>query len=149
MKLVDFLTYDDAEFRPGPYLNMVLGPNGTGKSSIACAICLGLAFPLKVSILGLVRRQALNFWVFQLLGRAAEITSFVKIGSKKGEATVEIELKGPANKKNIIIKRTFQATSKTNTFTINGRSATQKEVQEKVRTLNVQVDNLWCVLHRT
>lgn len=51
MKLTDFLTYDDAEFRPGPYLNMVLGPNGTGKSSIACAICLGLAFPLKVSVL--------------------------------------------------------------------------------------------------
>lgn len=50
MKLTDFLTYDDAEFRPGPYLNMVLGPNGTGKSSIACAICLGLAFPLKVHI---------------------------------------------------------------------------------------------------
>lgn len=48
MKLTNFLTYDDAEFRPGPYLNMVLGPNGTGKSSIACAICLGLAFPLKV-----------------------------------------------------------------------------------------------------
>lgn len=46
----DFLTYDDAEFRPGPYLNMVLGPNGTGKSSIACAICLGLAFKPSVCL---------------------------------------------------------------------------------------------------
>jgi chromosome segregation ATPase len=146
MKLTDFLTYDDAEFRPGPYLNMVLGPNGTGKSSIACAICLGLAFPLKVSIcasLLVSQCTALNLCVFQLLGRAAEISSFVKIGSKKGEATVEIELKGPANKKNIIIKRTFQATSKTSTFTLNGKPATQKDVQERVRTLNVQVDNLW------
>ena len=36
-------TFDDAEIRPSPGLNVVLGPNGTGKSSIVCAICLGLA----------------------------------------------------------------------------------------------------------
>jgi len=28
---------------PGPNLNMIVGANGTGKSSIVCAICLGLA----------------------------------------------------------------------------------------------------------
>ena len=49
VKLHNFLTYDDVEFRPGPYLNMVLGPNGTGKSSIACALCLGLNWPPSVS----------------------------------------------------------------------------------------------------
>ena len=48
VKLHHFLTYDDVEFRPGPYLNMVLGPNGTGKSSIACALCLGLNWPPSV-----------------------------------------------------------------------------------------------------
>ena len=42
IKLQNFVTYDSVEFRPGPYLNMILGPNGTGKSSIACAIALGL-----------------------------------------------------------------------------------------------------------
>lgn len=47
--LHNFVTYDDVEFRPGSYLNMILGPNGTGKSSIACAICLGLNFPPSVS----------------------------------------------------------------------------------------------------
>lgn len=45
IQLRNFVTYDWVEFRPGPYLNMILGPNGTGKSSIACAICLGLNFP--------------------------------------------------------------------------------------------------------
>lgn len=45
IQLRNFVTYDWVEFRPGPYLNMILGPNGTGKSSIACAIALGLNFP--------------------------------------------------------------------------------------------------------
>lgn len=35
---------------PGPNLNMIVGANGTGKSSIVCAICLGLAG--KTAILG-------------------------------------------------------------------------------------------------
>ena len=45
------MTYDYVQFRPGPYLNMIFGPNGTGKSSIACAIALGLNFPPSVHIL--------------------------------------------------------------------------------------------------
>ena len=38
-----YRTFDEAEIRPSPGLNVILGPNGTGKSSIVCAICLGLA----------------------------------------------------------------------------------------------------------
>ena len=54
----NFLTYDDVEVLPvcsvgsviflimdqkGPRLNVVLGPNGTGKSAIVCGLCLVLA----------------------------------------------------------------------------------------------------------
>jgi chromosome segregation ATPase len=46
--LENFLTYDSVSFTPGPDLNMILGPNGTGKSTIACAIAIGLGFSLKV-----------------------------------------------------------------------------------------------------
>ena len=42
MKLESFLTYDKVEIFPGPRVNLVIGPNGTGKSSIVCALCLGL-----------------------------------------------------------------------------------------------------------
>jgi AAA domain len=42
VKLTNFVTYTSAEFNPGPSLNMVIGPNGTGKSTLVCAICLGL-----------------------------------------------------------------------------------------------------------
>jgi ABC-type multidrug transport system ATPase subunit len=48
VKLHNFMTYDDCEFEPGPGLNLVLGPNGTGKSSIVSAICVGLGFNPKV-----------------------------------------------------------------------------------------------------
>ena len=44
VKLTNFITYTSAEFFPGPGLNMVIGPNGTGKSSLVCAICLGLGY---------------------------------------------------------------------------------------------------------
>ncbi|XP_016391663.1 structural maintenance of chromosomes protein 5-like [Sinocyclocheilus rhinocerous] len=55
----NFLTYDHSEVFPGPKLNMIVGANGTGKSSIVCAICLGLAG--KTAVLGrgdkMLRRQ--------------------------------------------------------------------------------------------
>lgn len=44
IKVNDFVTYTSAEFFPGPKLNMVIGPNGTGKSTLVCAICLGLGW---------------------------------------------------------------------------------------------------------
>ena len=44
VKLVNFVTYTAVEFLPGPSLNMVIGPNGTGKSTLVCAICLGLGW---------------------------------------------------------------------------------------------------------
>src|SRR5271156_4254952 len=44
VKLTNFVTYTSAEFFPGPNLNMVIGPNGTGKSTLVCAICLGLGW---------------------------------------------------------------------------------------------------------
>uniref|UniRef100_A0A3Q4GVG0 Structural maintenance of chromosomes protein 5 n=1 Tax=Neolamprologus brichardi TaxID=32507 RepID=A0A3Q4GVG0_NEOBR len=46
----NFLTYDYSVVHPGPNLNMIVGANGTGKSSIVCAICLCLAG--KTAVLG-------------------------------------------------------------------------------------------------
>lgn len=70
--LDNFVTYGHAEFDPGPSLNLVIGPNDTGKSSLVCAICLGLGFHTK------------------LLGRATAFGDFVKHGCT--HAVVEIEL---------------------------------------------------------
>lgn len=48
VKLDNFVTYTAVEFLPGPSLNMVIGPNGTGKSTLVCAICLGLGWSPQV-----------------------------------------------------------------------------------------------------
>ena len=50
IKLTNFVTYTAAEFHPGPSLNMIIGPNGTGKSTLVCAICLGLGWSPQVNL---------------------------------------------------------------------------------------------------
>lgn len=49
IKVQNFVTYSQVEVFPGPNLNMVIGPNGTGKSTIVCAVCLGLGWGPQVS----------------------------------------------------------------------------------------------------
>lgn len=140
MKLHNFVTYDEVEFRPGPYLNMILGPNGTGKSSIACAICLGLGFPPSVRVF----RSGINLHSpisFQILGRATELSAFVKHGHK--EAYIEIELKGRARGKNIIIRRKLFSNKNKSEFTLNGEDSTMTKVTKRRSELNVQIGNLW------
>ena len=48
IRMKNFLTYDHCEVFPGPRLNVVIGPNGTGKSTIVCAMALGLGAHPKV-----------------------------------------------------------------------------------------------------
>lgn len=126
--LTNFVTYTSAEFLPGPNLNMVIGPNGTGKSTLVCAICLGLG------------------WGPGLLGRAKDPSEFVKHGHK--EATIEIELqrheRGP-NKttENPVVTRKIRKDDNKSSFFVNGRSASNKMVLEMVKhNFNIQIDNL-------
>jgi AAA15 family ATPase/GTPase len=49
IQVTNFITYSYCEFLPGPYMNMLIGPNGTGKSSVVCAIALGLGGGTHVS----------------------------------------------------------------------------------------------------
>ena len=140
IQLKNFVTYDFVEFRPGPHLNMVIGPNGTGKSSIACAICLGLNFPPSVSLLrdaGFFRQPT---FAIQVLGRQ-DLNSFVK--QTKQQGYIEIELKGHPGKPNIVIRRELTEGSRTTSFTINGKSAIGKDVNATIAQLNIQVGNLW------
>ncbi|XP_067017127.1 structural maintenance of chromosomes protein 5-like [Acropora muricata] len=121
VKMRNFVTYTDCEFKPGPHLNVVLGPNGTGKSSIVCAICLGLAGHTK------------------LLGRATEVRDFIKHGH--AQAMIEIELHNSDGRNHIITRDMYRTENRSN-WKINGKSTTMKEVQELTKTLNVQIGNL-------
>lgn len=116
----NFLTYDICEVSPGPHLNMIIGANGTGKSSIVCAICLGLA-----------GKPA-------FMGRADKVGFFVKRGCTKG--MVEIELYRTSG--NLVITREIDVAKNQSFWFINKKSTTQKVVEEQVAALNIQVGNL-------
>lgn len=81
-------------------MNMIIGPNGTGKSTIVCAIALGLG------------------GAPALLGRAKNIAEFVKTG--QDEASISIELKN-VNKPNVIIQRFLKRSNNTTSWKLNGR----------------------------
>ncbi|EFY97078.1 RecF/RecN/SMC and AAA ATPase domain protein [Metarhizium robertsii] len=119
----NFVTYEKAEFFPGPHLNMVIGPNGTGKSSLVCAICLGLGYSPKH------------------LGRAGSVKEFVKHG--KDIATIEIELqKKPRDRSNYVIKVQIRREQNSQKWWLNGKETSHKKIQELMKSMKIQVDNL-------
>ncbi|KAK8125654.1 structural maintenance of chromosome (SMC), partial [Apiospora kogelbergensis] len=119
----DFVTYEHAEFLPGPNLNMVIGPNGTGKSSLVCAICLGLGFHPRN------------------LGRAGHVGEFVKHG--KDYAVIEVELQADSNKRtNPIVRVQISREDNGRKWWLNGRESTQKAVQSLTKEMRIQIDNL-------
>jgi len=123
VKVLNFVTYEKAEFFLGPNLNMVIGPNGTGKSSLVCAICLGLGYATSV------------------LGRASAFGEFVKHG--RDEAEIEVELqKRPDDAENYVVGLCIRREDDKRRFTINGQRANLKDVQQLMRTLSIQIDNL-------
>ncbi|POW12319.1 hypothetical protein PSTT_04608 [Puccinia striiformis] len=124
--LKNFVTYSSVEFSPGPYLNMIIGPNGTGKSTLVCAIVLGLGFPPSV------------------LDRASEVKLFIKSGTAEG--SVEIELKGHPGEKNVTIKLNLILANNSRVFEVNGKRTPIAQVQEIVRSFNIQANNLCCFL---
>uniref|UniRef100_A0A4W3I168 Structural maintenance of chromosomes protein 5 n=1 Tax=Callorhinchus milii TaxID=7868 RepID=A0A4W3I168_CALMI len=106
-------TYDSCEIHPGPNLNVIVGANGTGKSSIVCAICLGLA------------------------GRTSVIGRGDKLSILKSCSFYSY--KPPHN---LIISREISVSNNQSTWQINGEHATQKMVEEQTSALSIQVSNL-------
>jgi chromosome segregation ATPase len=123
VKLTNFVTYTAAEFHLGPSLNMIIGPNGTGKSTLVCAICIGLG------------------WSAKLLGRADDLALFVKNGSD--EAEIEIELAaGPGMATNPIVRRQIRRKDGKTLFFINGKTSGKNAVLALCKQFSIQIDNL-------
>ncbi|KAL7975754.1 hypothetical protein Chor_001244 [Crotalus horridus] len=113
ISMENFLTYDNCVVFPGPHLNMIVGANGTGKSSIVCAICLGLAG--KPSFIGRA-------------DKALSMSLFLLFRHKKP--------------KNITITREISVANNQSTWFLNKAPCTLKMVEEQVSALNIQVGNL-------
>uniref|UniRef100_A0A665U7R8 Structural maintenance of chromosomes protein 5 n=1 Tax=Echeneis naucrates TaxID=173247 RepID=A0A665U7R8_ECHNA len=89
---------------------MIVGANGTGKSSIVCAICLGLAGKTAI------------------LGRGDKVGLYVKRGFPKG--SIEIELCKNGGK--VVINREIHVENNQSLWMLNGRHCNQKAVEEEV-----------------
>jgi len=122
--LENFVTYSYATIKPGPNLNVVIGPNGSGKSSIVSAIALGLGESPKI------------------LARGKTIDHFIKHG--EDNCLIEIELYHQDG--NVTIRREVgrktNHRNKKSGWKVNGKVATKEDVIQKVRSLNIQLDNL-------
>lgn len=121
VKMHNFMTYTDAVIEPGPRLNLVLGPNGTGKSSLVNALCIGLGGKPN------------------LLGRADHVQDFVRKGTSEGYTEIHLS---SGQSRPTIIKRVLSSSSNSTEWFLNGQKATQAAVLEKVSDLKIQVDNL-------
>lgn len=122
--LSNFVTYTRAEFQCGPNLNMVIGPNGTGKSTLVCAICLGLG------------------GATSLLGRAKDVNEFVKHGARRAEVEIELAADPTRSRSNPIVTMRISKEENKCSFYIDRRSSTRKAVQELARSFSIQIDNL-------
>ncbi|XP_034178803.2 structural maintenance of chromosomes 5 [Osmia lignaria lignaria] len=120
MYLENFVTYNSVSLKPGRNLNVIIGPNGTGKSTIVCAIVLGLGGKPTT------------------IGRATHVAEYVKAGCE--QAKIQIHLTN-GQKDDIVICRQFNIQGKSS-WLLNGNSSNIKEIQNLTKTLDIQVDNL-------
>eukprot|EP01084_Bolivina_argentea_P070532 128230_1 len=122
MTLTNWVTFDHTVIDCEPGLNLIVGPNGTGKSSVVCAIGLGLAGKPKC------------------LGRGEKIADFIKYGRE--QAITIIELHNPDGR-NYTIKRVISRKSNRNSWSLNGKKSNGEKVSKFVEEkLNIKVDNL-------
>lgn len=121
--MVNFLTYDDCQVFPGPRLNVVLGPNGTGKSTMTHAICLACGgFPAAI-------------------GRAPELNKFVKNDKQGEECFIEVDILS-TNKSVYTIRRDINALNKQSHWYLNGEKSKEATVKELMNRMSIDMMNL-------
>lgn len=104
---------------------MVIGPNGTGKSTILCAICLGLGGEPN------------------LLGRASDIETFVANGEEEGEIEIEIVNTKKGGRNPVIRRQIRRNGSPKSTFIWNDQQVSRKVVRDNcLDYYQISVDNL-------
>lgn len=119
VKVWNFTTYTYGEFNLSPTLNMIIGPNGTGKSTLVSAICLGLGGKID-----LIKRKSMK--------------SMIKSGFE--ESKILITLKGREENEEFIIERKF--TERESKWRLNGNRSDEKSIRKLVLSFNIQLDNL-------
>ncbi|XP_071053524.1 structural maintenance of chromosomes protein 5 [Onthophagus taurus] len=118
----NFVTYTKASLSMGPNINVICGPNGTGKSTIVAAIILGLGGNPKQ------------------VGRGTRVSEYVKHGCT--EAKIQIILYDPnKSSKNVLITRQFTTSNHTE-WKIDDKKVSINDVKDYTTKFNIQINNL-------
>lgn len=115
------MTYNSSIIYPRTHLNIVIGPNGTGKSSMVAAIIIAMGGNAKV------------------LSAQLHLRDYVKNGKDTAIVKIKLYLDNAENKIEFI--RSFGRDGKSR-FQIDGRAVNEKSYIERIRSFNIQVDNL-------
>lgn len=140
------MTNDDCEVFPGPRLNIVIGPNGTGKSTLTHAICLACCGT--TGDIGNLRSESFHLMSNELkrdnyfmIGRSSDLSKFVKHGKEGQECFVEVDI--VYNSGTVRIRRTLNSENRGSKWSMNGKACTQTDVKKfVVGKLSIDVDNL-------
>lgn len=100
---------------------MIIGPNGTGKSTMVAAIILGLGGTPKI------------------VGRGSKISEYVKHDCE--EAEIDILLQGDTDNKFIQVTRRFNTHEKS-VWLINNKVVKLGDLLDSIKKFNIQVNNL-------
>ncbi|XP_049298209.1 structural maintenance of chromosomes protein 5 [Anopheles funestus] len=121
VSLKDFVTYDSVVLYPDEHLNIILGPNGTGKSAIVAGIVLGMGGTCK------------------LLSRCDNIDSYIKNGKER--ATIRISIYRDKNRAVRWFSRSFDHDC-VNTYEIDGKTVSHQAYLQQIQMYKIQVGNL-------
>ncbi|OUC49240.1 RecF/RecN/SMC protein [Trichinella nativa] len=105
---------------PGPDLNMVFAPNGTGKSAILCAVCLVFGGTPKI------------------IGRSAKVEDYIKWN--RNEARIHVEIASELKKRekfSLIIKKHGRTQ-----YYVDGVASSRKSVRCIAQKYQIQVNNI-------
>ncbi|EPS40314.1 hypothetical protein H072_5870 [Dactylellina haptotyla CBS 200.50] len=137
IKLENFMCHSCLEIKFGPFMNFVVGQNGSGKSAVLTALTLCLGAKATVT------------------NRGGNIKSFIKEGEHTAVVEVHLRNRGDGFKKNIygetiVVQRTFNrdGVNSYKTKAKNGKtiSTAKKELSDIIDYMSLQVDNPMTVL---
>lgn len=121
LQLENFLTHSEAKVFPNELLNIVIGPNGTGKSSLVAGIIIGMGGSTKI------------------LSAQNHLSDYVKNGKERAKITVVLYRDEQRRLKRFC--REFGRDNKS-VYAIDDRKVTEKQYLQEINDLNIQVGNL-------
>ncbi|KAK6498566.1 Structural maintenance of chromosomes protein 6, variant 2 [Arthrobotrys musiformis] len=137
IRLENFMCHPCLEMKFGPFMNFVVGQNGSGKSAVLTALTLCLGAKAAVT------------------NRGGNIKSFIKEGEHMAVVEVHLRNRGDGFKKDvygntIIVQRTFNRDGY-NQYKIKAKSgkivsSAKKELLDIIDYMSLQVDNPMTVL---